>query len=176
METFDQNPIYQQYSTSLANEVPLTQLRTLIAIFMADAEVNLGSAADEKTLERCIWHAGHQYGHLPVCYIASGYARGSIGDFGVGRLTPATIKKWMDAVTEDYNRKLAKEKMDTLMRSDGEKMDLHKFPAGKAILKKMDWLTSKAITEEEWDKISLKRLAADLQAGHDYESDYYIPF
>lgn len=174
MENFEKNATYQRWATTPAGQVPLTELRTLITIFISDAEINMGSNADEQTIERCLWHAGHQYGHLPICYIASGYARGSLGDFGAGRLVPLTVKKWMDQITEDYTRAEAKAKIEELHKNQGAALDLKKYPAGQAIIEKMDWLTSGAITPEEWDRIPLKKVAVDIQAGHEYGPNYYL--
>jgi len=175
MENYENSPTYQRWASEQGKQVPLTELRTLIAIFMADAEINMGSTADEKTLDRCIWHAGNKYGHLPIAYIASGYARGSMGDFGTGRLTPNTIKKWMDQVNEEYLRDETKAKLEQALKNPGVAMDLHKYPAGKAIIKKVAWLNSGAITSEEYDQIPLKELARRIAAGEPAEIADFIP-
>jgi hypothetical protein len=50
---------------------------------------------------------------------------------------------------------------------------LEKYPLGKAICKKIDWLKSGAITTVEWDRISLKQVAEIIGAGNEPTLEHF---
>jgi uncharacterized protein YfkK (UPF0435 family) len=97
------------------------------------------------------------YDILPVFYIGMAIIRGSLGKYGPGRLVPNTVYKWLREITLEYERFIKHEKYSNQNYLDI--MDLHKYPVGQAICKKIDWLKNGVINDEDWDKIPLKDLS-----------------
>ena len=154
---------YQMYAAELVQNVPSEYMDYLIGAFMEAACINMGVELNDKTLDRAIYHIKKDFRTIPVCYIYSAFVRGSLGVFGAGRLVPRTIHGWLNEITVEYNRASATEKLRN--EPPTMAMDLNRYPAGQAIIKKMDWLTSGAITEAEWDRIPLKQVAERIRSG-----------
>ena len=163
---------YNDYATSLVLDVPQEYLKSMVNEFMIDAGINMGADFTDASLERVIEIVQFRYKFLPVCYIGSAFKKGSLGN-GPGRLVPRTINGWLADITLEYNRDESHKKLIQL----GEGIhfsDLRKYPLGKAICKKMDWLTSGAITEKEWDRIPLKELAEIMGKGLIPDHNYFL--
>ena len=156
---------YDRYVTTLVKDViPRDDLKEMVNIFLEDASINMGNDFNDNTLERVIEIIENQFKFLPVCYIASAFKKGSLGHYGTGRLVPRVIYSWLNEISLEYNRDQDHKKHeteDTVVHFS----DLDRYPLGKAINKKIDWLKSEAITEDEWDTISLKELAELISKG-----------
>ena len=151
--------LYDNYSTSLVKDVPRDNIKTLINIFMIDAGVNMGNDFTETSLERTIEIVENSFRFLPVCYIASAFKKGSLGNYGPGRLVPRTINGWLNEITMEYNRDQDHKRLKEIDNSIYFK-HLDKYPLGKAIIWKIDY-----VTEDEWDNIPLKEVAEIIGRG-----------
>ena len=177
--------LYDSCATSFVKDVPKESLKTLVNIFMVDASVNMGNDFSDETLERAIFIIETNFRFLHVCYIASAFKNGSLGKYGAGRLVPRTIYGWLNEITMEYNRDTDHKKLNEIDNSIHFK-DLEKYPLREALCKKIDWLKPYAfdvdewdspgiITEEEYDRIDLKKLAEMIGRGqHPLPSDFGI--
>ena len=166
---------FQLYANDLVINVPFEYLQYLIALFMQEAAINMGSEVNEVTLERTIYHIKKDYGYIPINYIASAFVRGSLGKIGdgKGRLIPKTIMGWIADMSMEYNRMLANQREREKLNDVTIAMNLHKYPVSKAIIKKIDWITKGKITSSEWDNIPLKELSEVIAAGHTPDLEYF---
>ena len=157
--------IYDKHAMTLVKDVlPKEDLKALVNTFLCDAGINMGNDFTDSTLERTIEIVETNFRFLPVCYIASAFKKGSLGHYGTGRLVPRVIYSWLNEISLEYNRDQDHKKHEA--NSDLIHFsDLDRYPLGKAINKKIDWLKSEAITSEEWDTISLKELAELIGRG-----------
>lgn len=156
---------YQAYATTLVKEVPGEDIKYLIALFMKEAAINMGSDTDTRTLERTTYHIQKEFSFIPISYIGSAFVRGSLGQFGVGRLVPRTIYGWLNEMSLEYNRMMSKEKYKDHNTQIAIAYNLHKYPIGSAIAKKIDWYNKGLLKIENWDKIPIKELA-EREAKH----------
>jgi hypothetical protein len=156
--------LYDDYATSFVKDVPSVNLKTLVNIFMVDASVNMGNDFSDETLERAIYIIETNFRFLHVCYIASAFKKGSLGQYGAGRLVPRTIYGWLNEITMEYNRDTEHKKLSEIDTTVHFK-DLGRYPLGKAICQKIDWYKSGSINSDEWDKIPLKQLAEIIGMG-----------
>ena len=103
---------FQAYANELVNNVPFENLEYLIALFMKEAAINMGSDVNDAVIERTVYHVKKDYGWIPVNYVASAFVRGSLGKIGdgKGRLLPKTILSWLSDSSQEYNRILAAQK------------------------------------------------------------------
>jgi hypothetical protein len=150
---------YQTYATDQIKTVPLEYTQYLVNLFMKEAAVNMGGAVDEPTLERSIYHIRNDFGYLPVCYVYSAFIRGSLGQFGAGRLVPRTIHNWLFEVSAEFNRATTKEEQKNFGVVPQVSFDLHKYPVGRAIMKKIEWYEAGLLPGNEWDRIDLRELS-----------------
>ena len=164
---------YQIYAKELIKDVPYDNLNYLIKLFMDRASMNMGNEYNDKTLTGVMYIIKQYFSFIPVCYVASGFIRGSLGDYGTGRLVPKTVKAWLTETTNEYNLATAHQKQEENGAIPFQMYDLEKYPLGKAICKKIDWLTSGAITSNEWDKISLKQIAELIGAGSEPTLEHF---
>lgn len=164
---------YEDYATTLVKEVPIENLKSIINTFMIDAGINMGADFTDASLERVIEIVQYTFKFLPVCYIGSAFKKGSLGNYGTGRLVPRTINGWLSEITSEYNRDEVHKKFESPNDTLHFK-DLGKFPLGKALCKKVDWLRSGAISSGDWDNIPLKQLAEIIGAGHEPDLNYFF--
>lgn len=160
---YDKSEKYQTYSNDLVRNTPETYVRELISLFLEEAAVTMGARMKDDTIERVVYYVLTDFTHMPISLIGSAFARGSLGYLADGRLIPRTIHEWLSQTSTDYMKASAKAKLAE--EPESVKMDLKTFPVGKAIIQKADWLSSGAITEEEYDRIPLKELARRIAAG-----------
>jgi hypothetical protein len=160
---------YQMYANDLVRNVPGEYLQHLISLFMKEASVNMGCDVNEITLERVIFYVKKDFGYIPINYIASAFIKGSLGRLGdgKGRLIPKTIHNWIGEISLEYNRMVSNKIQRDKLNDVSIAMDLHKFPAGKAINKKIDWYRKGLLDVEDWDKVPLKEMAEMIGNGHD---------
>lgn len=161
----EKDNIYQAYSMELVKNVPEDQFKYLIKLFMNKASVNMGCDFNDKSLNGSIEIVSHYFSYIPIHYVASAFIRGSLGDYGAGRLVPRTVKAWHNEMSQEYNRdqaaKLQKDKLNDVSIA----MDLHKSPVGTAIMKKIDWYRKGSLDMRDWDKVPLKDLADKIKQG-----------
>ena len=156
---------YELHATELVKDVvPRDDLREMINIFMYDAGINMGSDFSDKTLDRVVQIVEDNFRFLPVCYVASAFKKGSLGQYGTGRLVPRTIYIWLNEITLEYNRDEDHKKLTTNTEY-AHFNDLERYPLGRAIIKKIDWWKSGTITMDDWDRIPSKELAGRIGQG-----------
>jgi hypothetical protein len=160
----DKDNTYQTFATFLVKDVPNESFEYLIKLFMDKASMNMGSDYSPKVLTGTVEIIKGHYNYIPICYVASAFIKGSLGDYGPGRLVPRTVYAWLNAITIEYNRD-EDHKRNILDINTVHFSDLEKYPLGKAINKKIDWLKSGKITSDDWDRISLKELAERIGQG-----------
>jgi hypothetical protein len=166
--------IYRTYATTRITDVPVENVKYLVNMFLMDAAKDMGSELKKETLDRVIELIRNDFHFLPVCFVASAITKGSVGDYGAGRLIPRTVYGWLREMALEYNRQEKHEEIVARMKTDGAPMDLHRYPMGKALNQKIDWLLSGAITSEEWDRIELKQVAERIHAGLDVIPEYFL--
>jgi hypothetical protein len=165
---------YQRNSTTLVRDIfPASDIKDLIEIFMDSAAVDMGNEYDKSILERLVYIIKSEFGYLPVCYIASGFAQGAMGKYGAGRLVPRTIHGWLNEVSQEYNRKTEKDRQTELASEIITTYDLRRYPIGKAIIQKIKWYEAGKLYGDEWDRIDLKQLATAIGEGKEIEFDNF---
>ena len=156
--------LYDTYANYSCSEVPPENLKMLLTDFLYIAAQDMGQTFDKSLMvDRIYYIINTHYNHLPLSLVASAFKRGALGQYGPGRLVPRTVYGWL-AEMNQYHMNLHDKKQEDDSRH--HKFDgLQKYPLGKAICKKIDWLSSGAITLDEWDKIPLKELAGLIGSG-----------
>jgi hypothetical protein len=165
----DKDNVFQTYATTIVKEVPNEQFEYLIAIFMQEASINMGSNVNTSTLERTIFYIKTDYAFIPMNYVASAFIRGSLGKIGdgKGRLIPKTILTWLSDTSLEYNRQLASIREKNKLNDVAIACDLHKYPIGQAIAKKLEWYKDGKLNGDRWDRINLHELTEAI-ARKDY--------
>ena len=141
----EDDSLYHQYSQYMAKDVPEDDLKVLIKLFFNKAAVNMGKDAydaPDATIEAITEFVNKDYKYLPVMYIGMAVIRGSLGRMSSGRLVPGTIYRWLNEISIEYHKVKQEEKYREYNATALQSFDLHKYPVGKAICKKIDWLTS----------------------------------
>jgi len=157
---------YQLYAGDVPVLIPEVHLKHIVNVMIEDAAMNMGCNYDKKMVDRVIWFIqSKDFNYLPLAIIASAFARGSLGKLGPGRLVPRTIYDWLSTVGEEYRQKVEHDKREQQLRGKSDPFDLHKYPVGQAIIKKMEWLNAGVIDEEGWDRIPLKDLSERIASG-----------
>jgi hypothetical protein len=118
-----------------------------------------------RDVSRIVYLLKTDFSHLPVSLVASAFMRGSLGKLDQGRLVPRTVYNWLNEVSGEYIRKKEHENLQEKMQEKPVSFDLHKYPAGQAIIKKMEWLQAGWIDGEGWDRIPLKDLSERIASG-----------
>lgn len=153
---------YQAYSLKMFRDVPKEDQLYLIKLFANRASVMIGSSFGEDALNATVELINQYYGLIPICYIGSGFIKGSLGHYGDHKFCPRTINKWLNEISSEYSRDQAKKNNDLNENGASITCDLHKFPAGKAINQKIEWYRSGKLRGNDWDRVSLQRLAEDI--------------
>lgn len=159
---------FQMYANELIRNVPEEYIKHLVTLFIQEASINMGSDINEQTLERVIYHVKKDYSYIPVNYVASAFIRGSLGKIGDGRgrLVPKTILTWLGDASLDYNRMIANKRQKDKLDDVSVAMDLHKYPVGSAIEKKIEWYRKGILSIDDWDKVPLKKVSEMIADGH----------
>ena len=156
---------YEVYANQPCSEIPIDHLKGFILTFLTEASKDMGQEFDrDNTPDRVYYIIDKHYNHLPLMLVASAFKRGSLGQYGPGRLVPRTIYGWMAEMNQYLMTKheVRDSSQDRKHKYDG----LEKYPLGSAIIKKIDWLTSGAITMDQWDEIPLRAVAEMIGQGH----------
>ena len=156
---------YQSYAKDLVNNVNNESLKYLIKLFMNRAAINMSADFTDKTLDGSVYIVLKYFSHIPMYYIASGFVKGSLGDYGPGRLNPRSIKHWLGEISLEYNRYLANKMQDNKTNDVSIAYDLHKYPVGQAIIKKIEWYQDGKINGDDWDNINLQALTDAIAKG-----------
>jgi hypothetical protein len=156
--------LYQAHATTIVKEVmPPDTVNSLVNIFLIDAAKMMGSSYSADTLEFAIEMVKHEFGYLPVMYIATAFKRGSLGKLGPGRLVGATIHKWLTEISNEYQSRKISETVNEELTYKKDFADLLKSPLGSAINTKIEWYKTGKLPIEEWDKVDMKELAEMLE-------------
>ena len=160
-----ESSLYDTYATTICAEIPIDYMKQFILQFTYDASQDMGCTFDKDEMtERVYYIISTHYNHLPLSLVASGFKRGSLGQYGTGRLIPRTVFGWMGENNQYYITKHSTRdnSQDNYTKFD----DLHKYPLGSAINKKIEWYTKGALNINDWDKVPLKELAKFIGEGH----------
>jgi len=154
----DKDEKFQMYANDLAKNVPSEILRHLMNLFMFEAARNMAAECKDEILETVIYFVNSEFSYLPINFIASSFTRGSLGKYSdkrcSGRLNPRTIYGWLTEAVIEYNLAMAHKRQEELDAIPFQAVDLRKYPLGRAICWKIDY-----VTEENWDKVPLKEVA-----------------
>ena len=158
---------FQMYANEFVRNVPGEYLQHIITLFMKEASVNMGCDVNEQTLERVMFYIKKDFGYIPINYIASAFIKGSLGRLGdgKGRLIPKTIHSWIGEISLEYNRMIANQLQKDKLNDVSIAMDLHKYPVGQAINKKIEWYNRGLMKMKDWDRVPLKELAEMIGNG-----------
>ena len=156
--------LYNTYASYPCSEIPLDNLKMILTDLLFEASQDMGQTFDREFLaDRVKYIIDKHYSHLPLSLVASAFKRGALGQYGAGRLIPRTVYGWLAEMNQYYMNVNEK---DNEREVRHHKFDgLEKYPLGRAICKKIDWMLSGAITEAEWDKIPLKEVAEMMGKG-----------
>lgn len=157
---------YQTYASYKITEIPNEVLYKIINLVLIEASRNMGNEFNDKMLDAIILTIEENSHNLPLCYIASAIYKGSMGIYGTGRLMPRTILQWLRESSQEYYKEREHKELEERLRNKGTPVDLKKYPMGKALNLKIDWLASGAITSEEYDLIPLMRVAEIIGRGN----------
>lgn len=157
---------FETYATDLIRNVPSDNLKEIIELSMKKCSLNMGSNYTNDILDRTIELIKEDFNYMTVNLVVSALFRGSMGQFGAGRLIPKTIAQWLREVSQEYQKEKEHKEIEERFKNSGTPIDLKKYPMGEALCKKIDWLTSGYITSDEWDKISLKEVASIIGKKH----------
>jgi hypothetical protein len=156
--------LYETYASTVCKDIPIDTLKGFIMTFLIEASKDMGSEFDKTFMpDRVHYVISTHYNHLPLMLVASAFKRGALGQYGPGRLIPRTIFGWLGEMNQYFTtqHEVRDASKDKQYKYDG----LEKYPLGKAICKKIDWLDSGAITIDEWDQIPLKTVAEIIGKG-----------
>jgi hypothetical protein len=160
------------YMNTQCKDIPPDTLRSFVRTYITGASADMGQSYDREFMpERVYEMIVKNYNHLPLILIASAFKKGALGQFGNGRLVPRTIYGWL-AEMNDYlttQHEIRDNSEDYKYKFDG----LEKYPMGKAICKKIDWIESGAITSSQWDRIPLKTVAEIIGSGNEPNLEYF---
>ena len=165
MRAIEQNSTFQIYAKDLIGNIPKEKLCMIINLILIEAARNMGNEFNEKILDATIEVIEENFRRLPLITVASAIYRGSMGQLGAGRLIPKTIYQWLREVSMDYEREKDHQAIEARLNSPGTPVDLKIYPMGSALNKKLEWLVSGVITSEQYDDISLKKLAEMIGQG-----------
>jgi hypothetical protein len=164
---------FETYATDFVRNVPTENLKEIIELTMKKCSLNMGSNYTDEMLQRTVELIKEDYSYMTVNLVVSALFRGSMGHFGAGRLIPKTIAQWLREISQEYQKEKDHREIEERFKVTSVPVDLKKYPMGKAICKKIDWLTSGAITSDEWDQINLKTVAEIIGAGHEPSLEYF---
>lgn len=156
---------FETYATVLVREVPREYLSEIIELTMKKCSLNMGSNYTDEILQRIIELIKEDFSYMTVNIVVSALLRGSMGNYGAGRLIPKTVAQWLRETSQEYQRDKEHKELDEKLSRNSNAMDLRKYPMGTALNLKIDWLVNGAITSDEWDRISLKQLAEIIGQG-----------
>ena len=162
----EDNPTFQKYFKVRVKDVPYEDADVLLTLFLNKAAVNMGKDAYDKpdaTRESILEFIYKDYRELYVFLIASAIIKGSLGNYGAGRLVPSTVYKWLGEMRPEIERMRKAEEYKNI--SHDRMKDLDKYPIGSAINKKIDWYKSGLMSIEQWDMVPLKELAEAIARG-----------
>ena len=165
---------YQAYSNYPAKEVPDEDLKHLVYVFVAEAALNMGSNVEKANVDRIIEIIKDYYGLLPVYVICSAFIKGSMGYLGEGRLIPKNVNAWLREIRIEHERQLEHKKIEEELTPKGVPVDLKKYPMGKAINKKIEWVRFGLMTIDQWDHIPLKELAEAIGRGDNVTTEKWL--
>ena len=119
----------------------------------------MGTHYTDEILDRTIEIIKENFSYMTVNLVVSALYRGSMGNFGAGRLIPKTISQWLREVSQEYMKERDHKEIEERLKNTGNPIDLRKYPMGTALNLKIEWLLSGCINSDDWDTISLKELA-----------------
>jgi len=140
-------------------------IQALINEFFIIASKNMGNEFSDSSIIAVSNFVFEEFKTLPVHKIGSAFIRGSLGKFGSGRLVPRTIYGWLSEAQGEFEREMEQKILNEHYKYKRKNADLEKSPLGSAIIKKIDWLRSGAITFDDWDAIPIQRLADIIASG-----------
>ena len=160
---------FEVYKDYLIRDVPPDNLRIIVTGFIDDAALTLGCKPTKADVDKVSeFMSSNQFNFLPMSVAATAFIRGSLGKLKNDKstLSPRNIYEWLSEVSLEFRQyQEHKERDERLSANNIRFSDLDRYPLGKAINKKIDWLKTEAITSEEWDMISLKELAELIGKG-----------
>lgn len=162
MKTFEEYE--KHFKSPIGYVVPKSDVNVIINEFLEEGAMNMGSELKRPQVDRIIEIATTAFKDVPVYVLCASIIQGSLGRYGPGRLVPRTVYGWFTEASTEF-RSRAKYEEQKKPQERVELPDLIKYPVGKAINLKIMWLTSGAMTSEEWDKIPLWELAERIGKG-----------
>jgi hypothetical protein len=161
-----QNETYNRHFKTLIKDVePQSDVNILVNLFILDSATMMGNNFTDETLELTILMIKEEFAWLPVYYIAMAFKKGALGKLGPGRLVGSTIHKWLSEMVHEYHKAIDHEKQKNEDYNPNDTTDLHKYPLGRAIIKKIEWFKHGILNMDDWDKVPLKDLSERLKSG-----------
>jgi len=164
----EDDSLYKKNYKEAAKDIPVDELRMLLTLFFNKAAVNMGKEsydAPDAAIDSIMEFIYRDYGILPIENIASGIIRGSLGKYGPGRLVPATVYKWLHETIMEYEKLVRHQELGKIEYT--QRLDVVKYPVGKALIKKIVWLKNGVIDSDDWDILPLKEMAERIAQGLD---------
>lgn len=150
------------YLQTTVQDIPFSELEKRVLIYIAEAEIQMGSDFDVRGNKYVIDMVAKEFKHLPLYAIAGAFKKGSLGQYGAGKLVPRTIYGWLSEMAAACFNK-TKNIADSI---DVKKWDgLLSCPLGSAVCKKIEWYESGLLSIEDWDRVPLKLVADAIGRG-----------
>jgi len=166
----ENNKSYQDYSSKIINEVPEDNLKSILTTVLKRAGQNMGSEISDSAILLIYDFLKTKFRFLPVQMMCSYILRGSLGEFGPGRLVPRTVYNWLLEANNDWQKIESKPRQETYANC----ANLNNYPLGRAIIKKIEWYQKGLLPINDWDKIPLKELAERIARGEDIRITDYL--
>lgn len=154
----------KHFKSPIGFVVPKGDVNIIINEFLEEAALNMGSELKREQVDRIVEIALGAFKDVPVYALCASIIQGSLGRYGPGRLVPRTVYGWFSESANEYKSRARYEEQKKEV-APPVTVDLHKYPAGKAINLKIMWLTSGAMESKDWDKVPMWKLAEMIGEG-----------
>lgn len=164
----EDNKTYQDNWQKPVNDVSYNDMSLLLKLFLDKAAINVGREcydAPEVTKESILEFVCKEFRFIPVYYIGSAIIKGSLDSQSTNRLTPRLVHKWLIDATIEYRRYKDHLDREEQFKEKPITFDLHKYPVGSAIAKKIEWYKKGFLSIDDWDLVPLKDVAEAIARG-----------
>lgn len=154
------------------SEVPVSDLKILIAGFIDDANIILGRVADDRDVAWLIdWTTSYvqeKFNYLPIHHLRAAINSGALGERGgTTKLIPRNINLWLREQAAHYQEHRAKmiSHDDAVKRNEYFNANKAEWQVAAAVRIKVGWLGDGMITSDEYDSFSSKEIYDLLKSG-----------
>jgi hypothetical protein len=114
---------FEIYATDSVRNVPTENLSEIIELTLKKCSLNMGSNFTDEILQRIIELIKEDYSYMTVNLIVSALFRGSMGNYGAGRLIPKTIAGWLRETAQEYQKERDHKEIEERLKNTGTPVD-----------------------------------------------------